>query len=221
MISFASGLIAVPSRVGALNGSCTIRVRSRSAAGRNALGLLQRKTAEIPAAHELSHRCGALGIEAERFKRLPAKHQRRLVGFTHLEIDALGEQLQAVTAIEGPHVKPHARKFGMDKIDDAARVLAIVDADRDEPGFGGAGCAQDIEASAVAVIDPETETRGLLDHLRIVVDDRHVDAFGEQALRGDLAESAQADDQHRPVRVGEIVGLLLGGPGKSPQQLFR
>ena len=80
----------------------------------------------------------------------------------------------------------------MDKIDDAARVLTVVDADGDEPGFGGAGCAQDVETSAIAVIDTEAETRGLLDHFRIVVDDRHVDALGKQALRGDLAESARS-----------------------------
>ena len=61
----------------------------------------------------------------------------------------------------------------------------------------GAGGAQHVEPRAVAVIDLEAEAAGRLDHLGVVVDGGDVDAFGEQALRHDLAEAAEADEQHR------------------------
>ena len=43
------------------------------------------------------------------------------------------------------------------------------------------------------------------DHLDVVVDDRDVDAAGQQRLAGDLAEAAEADDQRR---AAEAVGDL-------------
>ena len=105
----------------------------------------------------------------------------------------------------------------MNEIDDAARGLAVVDADGDQPGLDGARRAQDVEPGAVAVIDLEAEAGGLLNHLGIVVDGGDVDALRQQALGDDLAEAAEADHQHRAARVGEIVGLAFGRPREAPQ----
>src|SRR6185503_15585562 len=67
---------------------------------RYALGLLQGETLEIALAHEILD-CGrALGVEAERFERLPSEYERRLVCFAQLEIDALVDQLQSMAAVE-------------------------------------------------------------------------------------------------------------------------
>ena len=69
----------------------------------------------------------------------------------------------------------------------------------------GAGRVQYVEARAVAVIDLEAEGRRRLDHLDVVVDDRDVDAAQQQRLADDLAEAAEADDQHAAAEaVGEI-----------------
>ena len=66
----------------------------------------------------------------------------------------------------------------------------------DRFGAPGAGGVQNVEARAVAVIDLEAEGRRRLDHLDVVVDDRDVDAARQQRLADDLAEAAEADDQH-------------------------
>ena len=59
------------------------------------------------------------------------------------------------------------------------------------------GGVQDVEPRAVAVIDLEAELGRRLDHLDVVVDDRRRRCpRSEQRLAGDLAEAAEADDQH-------------------------
>ena len=73
----------------------------------------------------------------------------------------------------------------------------------DRLGAAGAGGAQHVEPRAVAVVDLEAEARRGPDHLGVGVDDRHVDAAGEQRLARHLAEAAEADDQRL---AGEPVG---------------
>src|SRR5262245_10224328 len=101
-------------------------------AGRNAFGLLQRQAIEIAPAHELLDLAGALRVDADRFERVAPELERGLVGLAQLELDALGEQLQAVPAIVGAHVELGTGKFGLNEVDDAAGSVAIVDADRDQ-----------------------------------------------------------------------------------------
>ena len=96
--------------------------------------------------------------------------------------------------------------------------VLVVDADRDQPRLLEAGGAQHVEPRAVAVIDLEAEPAGDLDHLGIVVDGGDVDVLGEQVLRHDLAEAAEADHQHRAARAVEIVGLALVAPREAAQQ---
>ena len=67
--------------------------------------------------------------------------------------------------------------------------------------LAGAGGAQDVEPGAVAVVDLEAEVAGDADHLGVGVDDRDVDAAREQRLARDLAEAAEADDQHAAVQI--------------------
>ena len=97
-------------------------------------------------------------------------------------------------------------------------LLLIVDADRDQPRLLEAGGAQHVEPRAVAVIDLEAEAAGDLDHVGVEVDRRHVDPLGEQKLRHDLSEPAEADHQHGAVRVGEVVGLALRRLVDTPHQ---
>ena len=82
----------------------------------------------------------------------------------------------------------------------------------------GAGGMQDVEPRAVAVVDLEAEIGGRADHLDVDVDDRDVDAARQQRLAGDLAEAAEADDQHAAAQaVGDLdaVERLLVGGGRS------
>ena len=82
-------------------------------------------------------------------------------------------------------------------------VVRLVDADQHRARPAGAGGVQDVEPRAVAVIDLEAEIGRGLDHLDVVVDDRDVDAAQQQRLAGDLAEAAEADDEHA---AGQAVG---------------
>ena len=84
-----------------------------------------------------------------------------------------------------------------------------------------AGRAQHVEPRAVAVIDLEAEAAGDLDHLGIEVDRGHVDILGEQVLRHDLPEAAEADHQHGAGRAVEIVGFALVAAGEAAQQHAR
>ena len=96
-------------------------------------------------------------------------------------------------------------------------ALLLVDADRDQPRLVEAGRAQHVEPRAVAVVDLEAESPGDLDHVGVEVDRGHVDLLGEQVLRHDLPEAAEADDQHGAARAVEIVRLALFGLRESPQ----
>ena len=86
---------------------------------------------------------------------------------------------------------------------DADSGFRLVDADQDGARPAGAGGMQDVEPRAVAVIDLEAEIGRGLDHLDVIVDDRDVDAAQQQRLADDLAETAEADDQHA---AGQPVG---------------
>ncbi len=78
--------------------------------------------------------------------------------------------------------------------------------------------AQHVEPRAVAVIDLEAEPAGDLDHLGIEIDRGHVDFLGEQILRHDLPEAAEADDQHGAACSVEIVGLAFRRAREPAQQ---
>ena len=91
----------------------------------------------------------------------------------------------------------------MHQLGDAHGGIALVDADQHRTRPAGAGGMQNVQPRAVAVIDLEAEIGGRLDHLDVVVDDRHVDAAQQQRLADDLAETAEADDQHA---AGQSVG---------------
>ncbi len=82
-------------------------------------------------------------------------------------------------------------------------------------GVSGARGAQHVEPGAVAVIDLEPEIAGGPDHLDVGVDDRHVDALGQQRLGNDLGEAAEADEQHAAVQVGGVVDAVDGIPFPS------
>jgi hypothetical protein len=94
----------------------------------------------------------------------------------------------------------------------AVAALAVVDADEDRLGLGRAGGVQDVEAGAVAVVELEAEAAGLADAVGRGVDDRDVDAAGEQRLGGDLAEAAEADHERPAVQaVGRVDAIHRGG----------
>ncbi len=125
-----------------------------------------------------------------------------------------------MAAVVGAHEQGDARKFRPNEIDDVERGFRIVDAERDHTHLAGARRPQHIEPRAVAVIDLEAEPGRGLDHLRIVVEGGDVDAFREQALRHDLAESAESDEQSRAAHAVEIVGVALAVAGKPIDQHF-
>ena len=87
-------------------------------------------------------------------------------------------------------------ELGLDHLDDlvgATPGLSMQMAIASRPA--GAGGAEHVEPRAVAVVDLEAETRRGPDHLGVGVDDRHVDAAGEERLARHLAEAAETDDQ--------------------------
>ena len=99
-------------------------------------------------------------------------------------------------------------------------ACAVVDAYRDQPRLAGARGAQYVEPGTVAVIDLEPEPRGVLNHFGIVVDGGDVDILGQQTLRHDLAEAAEADHQHGSARLGEVIGLTGVRRVKAAEQRF-
>ena len=112
-------------------------------------------------------------------------------------------------AVPGAHVDLGAGELVHDEVDDAVRDVRLVDADADDRGLFGAGGAQHVAARAVAEIDAEAEARGLPDALGAGVEDGGVDVLGEQHLRQDLPEAAEADDEHVAAGALEILLQLL------------
>ena len=135
----------------------------------------------------------------------PPKTQRGFERLADLEVDAGLDQPDRGAAVEGARQHRHQRELGLHQLGDADGGSRLVDADQHGARAAGAGGMQDVEPRAVAVIDLEAEIGGRLDHLDIVVDDRDVDAAQQQRLAGDLAEAAEADDQHA---AGQPVGDL-------------
>ena len=82
-----------------------------------------------------------------------------------------------------------------DPRDPRGGAIVVVDADDDGAGSCCAGCLQDVEPRALAVIDLEAEGAGGLDHLDIVLNDREIEAARQQSLAGDMRETAEADHQ--------------------------
>jgi hypothetical protein len=120
-------------------------------AGGNALCLLQRRPIEVFASHEPFKRKCTPGIDPKRFERLATECDRRFVCLTQLVAHALGEKLQQVAPIVRVHVKLCSGKSSPSKIGDAARGIAVVDADRDQPQLDRSRRAQDFESYAVAI----------------------------------------------------------------------
>ena len=102
------------------------------------------------------------------------------------------------------------RKFRLHQLGDAHRHVALVDADQHGARRAGAGGVEDIEPRPVAVIDLEAEVRRRLDHFHVVVDGGNVDAAQQQRLADDLAEPAEADDEHRPAQAVGHVDVVEG-----------
>ena len=71
----------------------------------------------------------------------------------------------------------------MNRFDQLGVELVAVDAEQDQLGLRRACLAEQIEPGAVAIIDLGAEASGDVDHLDIGVDQRHLDALGEQHLR--------------------------------------
>src|SRR5690606_28756491 len=94
-------------------------------------------------------------------------------------------------------------EFRLDVLDDPDRRFGFVDADKDRLRMFRAGGMENVEPGAVSVIDLEAEVGGSLDHLDVVVDDGNLLAAQQQWLRGDLAETAEADDKYA---AGQTVG---------------
>ena len=125
---------------------------------------------------------------------------------------------QACAAVVGAHEEFYARKLGAHQVDDAVGGGALVDADRDQPHLGGDRGAQHVQARAVAVIDLEAEAArmviisGSLSMVKTSI------SFGQQALRHDLAEAAEADDQRRAGTPSRLSGSGSGAsrPATSP-----
>ena len=133
----------------------------------------------------------------------PPKSKRRFEGFADLEVDAGTDQPECGAAVVGARQHRHQGKLGLHQLGYPDGGLGLVDADQHGPRAAGAGSMQYVQPRAVAIIDLETEIGGRLDHLDIIVDDRDVDAAQQQRLAGDLAEAAEADDQHA---AGQAIG---------------
>ena len=87
-----------------------------------------------------------------------------------------------------------------------------IDADADEARVLAAGRAEHVESRAISKVDLESELLRRFDHLEVVVDGGHVHPFGQQHLTQNLAEPAEADEQHRALR--SIEGFV------APANLF-
>src|ERR1700730_6983893 len=126
-------------------------------ARRYAFRLLQRQAVEIATAHEFFDRERPLGLGPWRLERLAPERERRFIGLAQLEANALGDERKRMPPVIGAHVKLAAGKFRLQKIDNTARAIPIVDADGDKPHLARACGPQDIESRAVAIIDLEPE----------------------------------------------------------------
>src|ERR1700737_1793670 len=112
-------------------------------ARRYAFRLLQRQAVEIATAPEFFDRERPLGIEPERLERLAPECERRFIGLAQLEANALGDERKRMPPVIGAHVKLAAGKFRLQKIDNAARAIPIVDGDRNKPPLSPARGPQD------------------------------------------------------------------------------
>ena len=74
----------------------------------------------------------------------------------------------------------------------------------------GARRLQQVEARGVAVVGLAAEAAHQLDLVRVVVDDRGADLHAVQHARHDLAEAAEAGDDHRVLLVDRVRRALLG-----------
>src|SRR5690606_20396744 len=117
-----------------------------------------------------------------------------------LEIDTFPNELQGAAAIIGSCQHRSERELAFDAFNDRAGCVGIVDAHQYRFGVVCAGCVEDIEPGAVAIIDLEAESRRGADHFDVIVDDRYVDAAQEQRLADDLSETAKADDEHATLK---------------------
>ena len=113
-----------------------------------------------------------------------------------------------MTAIKSTHEQLGMREFVLAQLDDAIGGLLLFDADQNGLGGMGAGGVQHIKARAVAVVDLESELPGSPDHLHVDLDDRHVDALGQQGLGYDLSEATKPDEEHAPVQVGRLIDTV-------------
>src|SRR5439155_13911370 len=143
----------------------------------------------------------------QAFMALAFEPEGRFIGFFPLEIGSFWHGVAAVAPVERAHVKLCGGKLRLNKVNDPACRLAIIDAYRDEPRLSGARRSQDVEPGAVAVINFEAKPSNALEHLRIVINRGDIDAFRKQALGHDLTEASKADNQHRTASIGEVIGL--------------
>src|SRR5947209_788481 len=128
------------------------------AARRYAFRLLQPQAVEIATAHEFFDRERPLGIEPERLECLAPECERRFIGLAQLKAHALGDERKRMPPVIGAHVKLAAGKFRLQKIDNAARGIPIVDADGDKPHLARASGPKSIVTAAIAMRTPDARS---------------------------------------------------------------
>src|SRR5579885_1791952 len=175
----------------------------------DAAGLLQREPFAVAGADIVDDVVDRFVVRAKLGERSTAEFDRGFEGFANLVVHVLRQERERARAVERADIKLRAREVRLNDIDDTLGILRAVGADRDQARLIGMRRAQDVEPRPVAVVNLEAEARDRLHHLGVVVDHGHVDFLREQALRDDLAEAAEADDQHRAARLLEPLDLVF------------
>ena len=106
-----------------------------------------------------------------------------------------------MAAVDGAGGDLDVGEVAADQFGDGEDAVAARHRDDDHLRIGGAGGAQDVEASAIAVEHLYTEALDQLDLGRIVVDQGHGVALGAQHAGDDLSETPIAEHDDRVAAV--------------------
>src|SRR5690606_37266087 len=151
-------------------------------------------------------------IDAKLFERRAAEDQGGFERLADLVVDAHIHEPDCRAAVKGARQYRNEREFFLHVLGYAHGGFRLVDTDEHRTGAACTSGMQNIEPRAVAVVDLEAEIGGGLDHFDVIVDDRDVDAAQQQGLADDLAEPAEADDEHaavQPIRDLDAFQTLL------------
>ena len=135
-------------------------------------------------------------IGAQHFHRFVAHAHGGFKGFAHEEIGLRFHQFKGVLAVESAHNQPRVGADMFGDFHNAGGGVGIVDANQNAISIFCAGGMQNVFARAIAVIHFKAVFIGLADDVGIVVDNRNLRAIGNRRLAGDLADAAEADNQH-------------------------